>query len=115
MTPEAPAGDSAGVFKGVSGMIFQGTKTASKFRADTGQGDQKSQILTLSDHVVVTSADPEATMQCDRMVYDGKKKLIRAIGNVRVTGTMSTQDAIKELWATPDLKKIATPEMFAQP
>jgi len=99
---------------GVTGEIYQHIQTSSTFQAKQGQGDQVNQRLTLNGSVQVTSKDPAITLTCDRMVYDGKTKIIKAIGNVRVMGTMSTEDTIKELWATPDLKKIATPDMFYQ-
>lgn len=112
---DGPMGDTTGTFHDVSGDIYQGAKTASTFIAKEGQGDQKKQILTLSNQVRVTSKDPPAVLTCDRMIYDGKRKLIKAIGNVRVMGTWSNEDAIKEVWATPNLKKFATPDSFDQP
>lgn len=104
-----------GKMKGVWGEIYKAKHVACTFKSDQGDASQATQILTLNDHVVVVAKDPIATLTCDRLVYYGAQKFFKAIGHVQIVGTTSSVGTIDELWATPDLKKFATPDMFKQP
>ena len=98
--------------KGVTGEIYNDKGVACKFKSDRGAANNLTKTLTLIDRVQVDSGDPKATLQCDRLIYDGNRKFLKAQGHVMATGTMRTVGTIDEVWATPDLKKIATPDMF---
>ena len=104
-----------GTMTDVHGEIYKDPVIASTFKAKYGTADKDSQILTLTDHVVINSSDPEFTLTCDKVIYDAKRKIVKAIGHVRVLGTLSTVGTIDELWGTPDFKKIASPQLFTKP
>ncbi len=114
ITPSDPKANSMGNLLSVSGEIYQKNKVASTYTADRGQGDKQKQKLTLTDHVHVVASNPAVTIDCDHMTYDGRLKIIRAKGHVHVTGALSTVGTLEEIWTTPDLQLIATPEMFNQ-
>jgi len=85
------------------------------FKSDHGYADDVLKILTLTDHVRVSGREQKGVLECDKLVYYGNQKFFKATGHVRVLGTMNTVGTLEEVWATPDLKKIATPDMFNQP
>lgn len=104
-----------GTMTDVHGQIYKDPVVASTFKAKHGTADREAQILTLTDQVEMISNDPDFTVTCDKVIYDAKKKIIKALGHVQVSGTLSTVGTIDELWATPDFKKIASPSLFEQP
>jgi lipopolysaccharide assembly outer membrane protein LptD (OstA) len=104
-----------GTMTNVHGQIYKEPVIASTFKAKHGSADREAQILTLTDQVEMKSNDPDFTVTCDKVIYDAKKKIIKAIGHVHISGTLSTVGTIDELWATPDFKKIASPSLFEQP
>lgn len=105
----------SGQFDGVTGLLFKADQEAATFESKYGEVDQTKSQLTLTGNVSVVGRNPEATMRCERLVYDANAKVIRALGNVRVTGKNGTLGPLSELLATPDLKTVATPDMFKQP
>lgn len=97
--------------KGVSGDIIRDGKTVAIYHADTGKGDRDKQLLELGGAVIIESTVYKATLTCAKVVYDANLKLFKASGGVEVmgeAGTIRTQ----ELWASSDLKTVATPELF---
>ena len=114
ITPGDKSTGATGNMIGVSGEIYKKGKTACTFTSDKGGVDKLKTILTLIGHVKLVTKDPTATLECDRMVYDGKLKIVKAYGHVRISGTSNTEGTIDELWATPDLKKLASPDLFYQ-
>jgi len=99
---------------GVSGYVFDKGKESSTYTADAGQGDKKTQILSLHGNVHVISKNPKSELFCDRLEYDASKpkKLIRAQGHVRVVQAVGTIGTLPALWASPDLKVVATPDLY---
>ena len=61
---------------------------------------------------MIESHDPNLTLKCEKLDYSGNEKILRAHKKVQVLGTIETVGTIEEIWATPDLKTIATPDMF---
>jgi hypothetical protein len=111
---------SHGMMEGVSGFVYEQVKPAksvkgSTFESKKGQGDQTRKILSLIGEVHVHSITRSADLYCDRLVYDAKAKQIRADGHVRVVSHVGTIGPVPQLWATPDLKMVATPRMFSSP
>lgn len=105
-------GPTHGALEGVDGKFFVNGKPNSTFRSEDGSGDKDTQVLTLWNDVHVISSDPQGELTCDKLIYDATKKRIRALGHVRVVGKVGTVGTLSEVWATPDLKTIATPELF---
>jgi len=99
---------------GVSGYVFDKGKESSTYTADAGQGDKKTQTLSLHGNVHVISKNPKSELFCDRLEYDASKpkKLIRAEGHVRVVQAVGTIGTLPALWASPDLKVVATPDLY---
>ena len=112
INPSDPQADTSGILDDVSGVIFQKAVESSQFRADHGVGNKKSKMLKLTDSVVIRSHDPQLTLDCEQVDYSGNEEIVRAQKNVRVLGTIETVGTIEEVWASPDLKTIATPDMF---
>lgn len=121
---DSPKNDllGGGRLERVRGYLFDEGKPGSTFRGDRGVGDKEKKTLTLRGNVHVVAPDkdasgkksntPAAELTCDQIVYDAEKKVIRALGHVKVTGEIGTIGTLSEVWATPDLNRIATPDMF---
>jgi hypothetical protein len=115
-------GISFGSMEEVRGALFAEGGKDSTFSADSALGDKLDQKdsdkdkrnvrLTLEGNVHLRSKDPDAEITCDRLVYDGEKKLIDAQGHVRVQGKVGTIGTLSQVLATFPLKRIATPGMF---
>ncbi|MGV3615640.1 MAG: hypothetical protein ACO1SV_09935 [Fimbriimonas sp.] len=117
----------------VNGRIFTDGKPSARFKADGGRVDQKKQLLILRGNVEIVSvgdfkikvatpnkpasSDPgdPITLTCDQVRYeakDPKRVVIKARGKVRVQSKTGTFGPTAELWATPDLNVVATPNLF---
>lgn len=106
---------NTGSMNGVHGQIFRKDSVVCSFKSDHGWADNTDKVLTLTDHVRIESQKPPILLLCDKVVYDGNRKFFRAVGHVHVLGTMGTVGTLDELWATPDLNRIASPGLFKQP
>jgi hypothetical protein len=114
----------AGSMEGVTGEMYNKGQIANTFKADHARAERATDILTLTDHVqldtketVSESGGPlreirKATLTCDKLEWHGKEKYVVATGNVKVLGTYGALTGLNEVWATPDLKTIASPSMF---
>lgn len=101
-----------GTLQTVDGQLYSHSKPGTRFSGDRANAVQLTQILTLTGNVKMVSKEPSATLTCDRMVYNAKRKLIKAYGRVQVVSRMGTVGTLAELWSTPDLKVVATPNQF---
>lgn len=101
----------------VSGEIFDKGKVNCRYKAAHGDAinSPMNRTLTLSGHVEIDAVDPPGRLICDHLVYDGIKRFFKATGHVQVLGTLGTKGTLDEVWATPDLTKIASPQLFNQP
>jgi lipopolysaccharide assembly outer membrane protein LptD (OstA) len=98
----------------VSGQVFRDGKLVSTFSADKANADPDSQVLILTGHVVVVSVEHNATLHCDRLRYEARQKVYKAEGNVLVKTESGAKGTLSEAWATTDLTKVATPDLFGQ-
>ncbi len=105
----------SGKMETVTGEIYRDGHRISTFAGDTGHGSQTNQTLELDGHVKVIGADPKGTLTCDRLEYDGQAKILKAKGAVTYDGANGILGPLPELWATPDLKEISSPELFKKP
>ncbi len=105
-------GQLTGKMSDVTGDIFKAQKVVSTFQSDRSIVDKNNEILVLEGRAKVISKETKTTMTCDRIRYEAAKELIRASGDVKVVGTSGTISGLQEVWMTPDLKVIATPDMF---
>ncbi|MEZ0325585.1 MAG: LPS export ABC transporter periplasmic protein LptC [Fimbriimonas sp.] len=105
-------GEFSGELSTVTGDIFRGNNITSTFSADRSTGDKNSEVLILEGHATVVSKQMKSTLTCDRIRYEAGKKLVKALGNVRIVGPSGTVSGLEEVWTTPDLKVVSTPDMF---
>lgn len=106
---------------GVDGELYIDGKIASTFTADAAEADQATRSLDLKGHVSMVSV-PDAknpkipkeplTLTADRAKWLDSRKVVAAQGSVWVRSSVYQMGEYAELWATQDLKKIATPDRF---
>ena len=99
---------------GVSGQLYREGKAVSDYQGDGGTADRGTQILTLRGNVQVKSLEYDAVLYCDEIRYEGGRSLVRARGHVRIVGKSGDLQTDSELWATPDLKRVGSPDAFAK-
>lgn len=106
-----------GSMEQVTGEMYGKGKPVNSFRAARAKADRKTQILSAEGDVLVFSKEFAAKLACRRLEWDAKKNVVKAMGAVVVTGTkgQGTVGPVPELWATPDLRIVATPDLFQQP
>lgn len=101
----------------VKGVVYREGKAVANYNGQAGAANQAKETLILKGNVQVKSLSREATLFCDELLYEGKqggKGRIRARGNVRVEAKDGNLSSSTEIWATPDLTQIATPELFGK-
>lgn len=93
----------------VSAVLYREGKEASTAKAKTAEVDKTNRKLVLTGEVQLNVKMDGATMTADKMVYREGEGRIEATGNVWVSrGTLKT-GPLPALWATPDLRRFATP------
>ena len=103
-----------GDLKNPKGEIFQNGKAVSTYRADAGEAQRALERLDVTGGVQLRSADGKTTIKAPAAQYRGDVKLLRATGGVTASGPFGTLSGVPELWATPDLRLIGTPDMVLQ-
>lgn len=107
--------------KRVEGDIYMDGKKASSFEADEADADQATRSLVLRGHVKLVSEPGESgsklpstpvTISAQRAKWLDSRKVVAAQGSVWVRSSVYEMGEYAELWATQDLKKIATPDRF---
>lgn len=98
----------------VSGTLFEKDKETSDFYGQKAVSKKDSDVLALEGKVRVVSREQKATMYCDRLEWHGDRELVIAKGNVRVDSPLFVMEAGSELWCTPDLSQVATPDLFKE-
>ena len=97
-----------------SGEIFREGKPVATYRAEKGGAKRETRRLEIDDDVVLRTIDGKQTLKAAHGEYRSAEKLVRMMGGVTANGTFGTLSGVPELWATPDLKLVGTPAMFAQ-
>jgi len=103
---------AAGDMTDVSGTIFQNEQSVSQFEAQQGQADQVKQRLSLRGSVKVTSAAQRAELRADEIDWRADLHRLEARGNVRVISLDYEIGPFPVLFATADLRTVATPDRF---
>jgi lipopolysaccharide export system protein LptA len=96
----------------VTGHLYRDAQTVSTYQGDAATADQTAKILILRGNVQVKSLAYDAVLHCDEIRYEGQRSLVRARGHVRIVGKGSEVQSATELWATPDLRTVGSPEAF---
>ena len=107
---EKPGGE----MKEVEGTIYKQGQPGSSFSAENGHAEKGTGVLTLTGNVVVQAKDPAVTMRSESVVWDSVRQILVAKGNVRFDDPSATLGPVKELWCSPDLKHVATPDLFSK-
>jgi hypothetical protein len=102
----------AGTLNDVTGSIYDNGSTASTFEGVRSRADKAKEVLILEGKVKVISQKPRLTLTCDRMTYSAKDRIVRAHGHVVVRGESGTISGLQDVWATPELDVLGSPEMF---
>ncbi len=120
-------GPHFGEMHNVTGRIVKSGVVESTFKAPHAAVDKVSQRLTLDGGVTVTREvgsagtkgegqtkpiDLGMTLAAEKVTYDQTLGRIMAVGSVTVTSDAMNMGPVPELWATPDLKKVASPGKF---
>lgn len=105
-------GKLSGTLENVSGELYQGGKLASKFKCNFASADQEQNRLEMHDSVRIVDIAEDATLMADHVVWEGDAGHIRASGNVRVMAKSYEMGPFEELWASPDLMQVGTPDVF---
>lgn len=96
----------------VRGEIFQ-AKDTKTFHADRAVA-LSSNVLTLTGRVEVYSPKSDATLDCDKLIYDGKKKTFDASGNVSLKSKTVKITGVPEAMADSDFTQVSSPDMFKE-
>lgn len=113
-TSEIEVGDSVGVsnLKAVDGEIYEEGKLKSRFRADRGKLDQVKRLIHAEGNVVVKAPDGAIALRADAIDYrDGGNRIV-AKGRVTVSSEAWKFGPFEDLYATPDLQRVGTPDRF---
>ncbi|ARU42117.1 LPS export ABC transporter periplasmic protein LptC [Armatimonadetes bacterium Uphvl-Ar1] len=105
-------GENEFFITGVTGEIYSDGKTASTFTADSAKAVTESKKLVLDKNVKVTSLSQKMTLQADKITWMDDKQLFAAVGNVLIDSPDWQLGKMPEVWATPDLSKIGSPNKF---
>ncbi len=99
---------------GVTGELYSNGAKSSSYRADRGDAVRVDKRLTLTGDVVLKSSDGMKSLKAPQAEYHGDLGYVRAMGGVTAEGPFGTLSGVSELWATPDLSLIGTPDMVSQ-
>ncbi|HRJ25881.1 MAG TPA: hypothetical protein PLO61_00045 [Fimbriimonadaceae bacterium] len=102
----------SGRLEQVQGEVFSQNKVASRFRARVAEADQAQQRLELRGEVEFKSLEPPLTLRADQVVWHAQTRRLRAQGNVRLSSDVYEMGPFRELWASPDLREVGTPETW---
>lgn len=101
------------VLEGVSGEMMDEQGTASTFTAAEGTASANDNRVVASD-ATVKSARDDIELSTSTLRWMEDRRLFAAEGNVWLKGKGWTLGPAPVLWATPDLKKVGTPDKFEE-
>ena len=113
-TGDAKVGNMAGV----KGETFEKEKISSQFEADSAEADNKVNRLILKGKVKIRASN--GTMFADRVEFDGKQSLYKAVGKVTFESASGIVGPMDSLFASSHtdqagkaiLDKVGTSENF---
>jgi hypothetical protein len=104
---------------GVNGTIYQDGAESCRFSADSAIAEPARpdpkwplDVLTLTGHVSIHSLKPAGNLFCDQLRAEMASHIIKAKGHVHFDTSNGVVGTLPEAWATQDLKKITSPELF---
>lgn len=119
-------GKLSGNMTTVTGAHYKKGILASTFKADQSFVDQETRELSLKGNVIVISKKSIleklhaenvewVELHADAVEWDDAKRMLRAIGRVRIISDSYEMGPFPTLWASPDLKEVGTPEQWKDP
>lgn len=96
----------------VTGEFYDGTLPVTRFRAGEASADRESESLKLLNGVSVFSAKLNATLSAQEVIFEPRKKLLKARGSVTVVTPNAEAGPFDEVWASVELSQIGTPDTF---
>lgn len=99
-------------YKVVEGKPDKVSELASTFKSETGHADQVLKVLVLEGKVRVTDEKQGLLLMADKITYRQDSERIEAEGHVTVSSSAYEAGEFDKLWATPDLRKVGTPDAF---
>lgn len=108
----ASSGKVRGSLIGVSAVVYERGKPASRIRADRGEADQSTGVLELAGNVQVVAEERGTTIRARRLKWNVESGLLEAEGDVSVVTESYTVGPYPRLMATADLRRFGTPDHF---
>jgi hypothetical protein len=105
-------GHFGGTLAEVKGQFFRQGVPAAEFLARQAETKLGSSVLSIEGGIRLSSKEPALTLTCDKVVWNPDLQRIEARGNVKVDSPRYTMGPAEVLFCSPDLKVIATPNMF---
>lgn len=106
-------GQVGGTMDGVTGQLYKDDKVVSTYKAQKAIADEVTGELTLQGEVEVFSPEQKSTLRSETLIWASKgREIIKAKGRVRLESPLYLAGEVPELWAEPDLSRVATPEVF---
>lgn len=102
----------SGKMSEVSGEMYEKGTVANTFVAENAEAEKTSNKLILTGNIKVTSKVYGSTITCDKLVWNGNKNLVRALGNVKFKSNQYSAETFNELLASPKMNQIGTPDLF---
>lgn len=97
----------------VDGEIYEAGKLKSRFRAERGTVDQAKRLINADGNVVVRDPNNGIALRADSIRYLDGSGRIEAKGRVTVSSEAWKIGPFVDLWSTPDLQRVATPDRFS--
>lgn len=101
-----------GKLTNVEGTLFDQGTPSSTFFADGATVIKGDDQLALDGNVKIVNLAKQATLRCDSLRWTSKSNRIVAKGNVFVEAPGYKMGPSAEVWASPDLSKVATPDLY---
>lgn len=98
--------------QGVTGELYRDGKLASRYEARTGVANDARRTLKLKGTVRVTSEERKIVLSAAEIEWVDDRQLIAARGSVWIRSDAYEMGPLPELWATPDLSRIGSPDRF---
>lgn len=106
------SGNMGGSMNGVDGQLFKQGIPASRFRAGQAKTEFASRRLSLSGGVRLFNKEPAAELSASDVVWNPDLERIEAHGKVMLKAGEMEFGPFENVYATPDLGEISTPDLF---
>lgn len=96
----------------VEGEVYEKGKVASTFRSQEAKAASETRQMVLTGKVRIDSVRQNVFLTADKVSWMEDLQLFSAKGNVRIESPAWELGKMDEVWATPDLSRIGTPDKF---